>query len=171
MRTGCPGLQEYTLSSRSVPPVTKYLPPELNSEHKVWSPIRFFSMNFRGVVLRSTQRDMNDTTNPSVYSVQCKLMSVSPVSAWVRKPLPEAEKSIFASRGQVSKWYNNYNYSTYNYYVPAHTDTLRWVTERTVRRSPDSDGQSEQPQGRTSVHTTHAQTCPDYQKQSSYYHN
>ncbi len=67
MRTGCPGLQEYTLSSRSVPPVTKYLPPELNSEHKVWSPIRFFSMNFRGVVLRrKCQRVVIHSTNPYI---------------------------------------------------------------------------------------------------------
>ena len=38
----------------SVPPVTKYLPPELKVEHNVWSPILFFSMNLIGEELGKT---------------------------------------------------------------------------------------------------------------------
>ena len=42
--------------SLSVPPVTKYFPPGLNAEQRVWSPMRFFSMNLMGVGLQTDRQ-------------------------------------------------------------------------------------------------------------------
>ena len=81
-RVGGPGIHMYTRMIRSVPPVTKNLPPEekeshlvpllvqlekqhplsphiclpgLKAEQRVWSPILFFSMNLIAVALQTDQ--------------------------------------------------------------------------------------------------------------------
>ena len=81
-RVGGPGIHIYTRMIRSVPPVTKNLPPEekgshlvpllvqlekqhplsphmclpgLKAEQSVWSPILFFSMNLIAVALQTDQ--------------------------------------------------------------------------------------------------------------------